>query len=194
MSLKMFMNKKVSNDSKCANSKIESDSAPFCKLIDVPTMWGFNEDDPDAHKHDPNVSSEEMEDLPITLHQDGENEYNGRNKAMVYFDTLAKVITKQVFSSDKQVMIFPMLVVKNFIDGHGYFSSLRTISNCICDMINSKLERQGYFPFFVESFKYENGSACDMRIKSHNFMALGSSSIPDLSNRIIKHPGPMKNL
>jgi hypothetical protein len=56
---------------------------------------------------------------------------------------------------------------KNFMDKQGYFSSLRTISNCICDMTNSELDRQGYCPFFVKSFDYEYGFACDMRIESH---------------------------
>lgn len=108
-----------------------------------------------------------MNDIPVPpLRQDSEDEYDGRNKATMYFDTFAKAIIK-VFSKDKQVMVFPMLV-KNFMDRHGYFSSLRTISHCVCDMIDSELERQGFVPFFVDSFEYEHGFACDMRIASHD--------------------------
>jgi hypothetical protein len=55
----------------------------------------------------------------------------------------------KVYSQGKQVMVFPMLA-KYFMDKQGYFSLLRTISNCVCDMINSDLERQGFLPFLCE--------------------------------------------
>jgi hypothetical protein len=35
-------------------------------------------------------------------------------------------------------------------------------------MIDSELERQGYYPFFTGSFEYEHGFACDLRIASHD--------------------------
>jgi hypothetical protein len=167
MSPKTFKSKKESTDSKRADSKIESGSAPFSKLVDESTLPGIYDDDT-VCKPDPNLNSDEIDNLsiPPLPRQDSEDKYDGRNKATIYFDIFAKAIIK-VISSDKQVMVFPMLV-KNFIDKQGYFLSLRTISQCICDMIDSKLERQGYFPFFIGSFKYENGFACDMRIKSQD--------------------------
>lgn len=165
----MFKNKKESTGSKHADSKIESGSAPFSnKLAGGPIHPGFVDDDI-AHKPDPNLSSEDMDDIHVPpLRQDtSEDGYDERNKAMVSFDTFTKAIIK-VFTSNKQVMVYLMLVVKNFMDRQGYFLSLRTISNCICDMINSELKRQRYFPFFIGSFKYKNGVACNMWIKSYD--------------------------
>jgi hypothetical protein len=162
MSPKTPKSKKESIDSK----RSDPGSAPFSKLADESDLPGFGIDD-SPRKPDPDLSSEETDDLHVPpLRQDNHDMYEGRKKATVYFDDFAKMIIK-VFSQGKQVMVFPMLA-KNFMDKQGYFSLLRSISNCICDMIDSELDRQGFQPFFVNSFDYENGFACDLRIESHD--------------------------
>jgi hypothetical protein len=64
----------------------------------------------------------------------------------VYINRFNKAVIK-VFSAGMQVMLLPM-IIKNFID------KVRTISNTIYNMIDSKLEQTGYYPFFARSFEW----------------------------------------
>jgi hypothetical protein len=98
MSLKTFKNKKESTVSKPPNSRIESGSAPFSKLLDESILPRIEDNDV-ARKPNPDFNcSEEMDDVPVPpLRQNSEDEYDGCNKVSVYFDTFAKAIIK-VFS------------------------------------------------------------------------------------------------
>jgi hypothetical protein len=165
MSPKTFKNKKESNDSKRPGSGDGSGSAPFSSFVD------FSENDPTLKvEHDVGSPTQEN-DAPVPpLRQDSDDENvvdggeHNRNKVTGYFDRYAKAVIK-VFSSNEQILVFPMFI-KNFIDAKGYFESIRVISNYVCDMVDSELERIGYFPFFAGSFQYEHGYACDLRIES----------------------------
>mmetsp|Transcript_3560 Transcript_3560/g.6722 ORF Transcript_3560/g.6722 Transcript_3560/m.6722 type:complete len:316 (-) Transcript_3560:3789-4736(-) len=172
MSPKTFKNKKESNDSKRPDSKFEFGSAPFSKFNDDAPILGSPSNDVNLKK-DPDLGLDEKCGIPIPvppLRQDSDdegwnNDENGNKcKATEYFDRFAKAVVK-VFSDGKQVMVFPMFV-KNFIDKKGYFESIGAISNSVCEMVDSELERNGYYPFFIGSVKYEHGYACDLRMES----------------------------
>jgi hypothetical protein len=172
MSPKTFKNKKESKDSKRPDSKIESGSASFSKLDEVPNFPDFHDDDPNL-KSAPDLNQDEMEDLPIPLYQDSEVDEDNDSinsdekcRATDYFDKFAKAIIK-VFDVEGQVVVFPMLV-KKLLDKKGYFKPISSISAIICEMIDAELDRKGFLPFFLGSIEYEHGFACDLQVESYD--------------------------